>query len=350
MLPLLILAFAAALAFFGLGEALVPMLIAFFLAYIMIPLVKRLEKRGIRREVAVACALVLTLIFWGLAGFFLIPALIKDLRSFAHALPSIAEGAIHKLDDLALRFGVELPLSKEELLEQARAALATIPLGALKSIGLIFGKALTGTVGVFLAIMNLLLIPVFFVYLIADYERLIKGAKNLVPPRHREWFDVFLIRADQIVSAYFRGQILVALLLGLFYAIGLWAVGLQFGPVLGFLTGLLCLIPFAGPLIGIGLATIVALASHGGLSGILGVWAVFVAMQALEGLVLTPKIIGDRVGLNALETMLALIIAGNLGGFAGILVAVPTAGILKVLLAECRDRYVRSSLYTAQRS
>ncbi|OFZ21750.1 MAG: hypothetical protein A2X94_15800 [Bdellovibrionales bacterium GWB1_55_8] len=342
---LLLLVVAAAVVLFGLGDALVPLLIATFMAYLLLPLVKKLESKGISKEAAVATALAAALVIGIGAITLLIPVLMADLKAFLQDLPRIAETAIQKAEDLATRFGWELPLGKEELTAQATAYFTEIPVGTLKSLGLLFGKAVTGAAGMLLSVLNFLLIPIFFFHLISYYERIVNEARALVPPRNRVWFDSFLSRSNQIVSAYFRGQLLVALLLGFLYGVGFSIAGLKFGFVIGLLTGLLNVIPYAGPLIGLGLASTVALANFEGIGSFLGVWAVFAVVQGLEGFVITPRIVGDRVGLNALETTIALIVGGNLGGFVGMLIAIPVAGIAKFILIESKARYLTSDLY-----
>lgn len=334
---------------FGLGQALLPLLIATFLAYLLLPIVKRLEARGIRKEAALAAALGFGVLLAAVFLILLFPVLINDLKSFLRAMPRIAETAIHRLDVLSTRFGLELPLEKEFLVERARATLSEVPLGALKSLGAVFGRTFSGVAGLILSVLNLLLIPILFFHMIANYDQIASGCASFVPPRHRPWFDDFLRRSNQIVSAYFRGQLLVAVILGVLYGAGFGMVGLKFGFVIGLLTGLLNVIPYAGPLIGLGLATTVAIANFDGVGSIVEVWGVFAVVQVLEGFVITPRIVGDRVGLSALETMLILIIGGNLGGFVGMLVAIPLGGIAKVLLSQSKEQYLRSDLYRPSR-
>jgi predicted PurR-regulated permease PerM len=345
LLSLSIMIILAGVVILGLGDALVPLLIATFLSYLLLPLVKKLEAKGIRKETAVAAALAVAGVVGVVAIMLLLPVLIQDLRALGHSLPRIAETAIHKLETIAARLDLELPLSKEELVSQAKAYLSNLPVGALKSASLFFGKALTGTVGLILSVLNLLLIPVFFFHVIADYERMVNGARSLIPPEKRPWFDSFLNRSNQVVSAYFRGQFLVSLILGILYGLGFWLADLRFGLVIGLITGLLNVIPIAGPLIGLGLASVVALANFDGIGSIFSVWAAFAVVQGLESFVITPRIVGDRVGLNALETMIALIVGGNLGGFVGMLVAIPVAGILKFVLADSKAHYFKSDFY-----
>src|SRR5690606_34260561 len=125
-----------------------------------------------------------------------------------------------------------------------------------------------------------------------------------------------------------------------------WLVGLRFGFVIGFVTGLLNLIPYAGPIIGLVIATAVGLANFSEFTSTALVWLVFAVVQGLEGFLITPKIVGDRVGLNALETMLALIIGGNVGGLVGMLVAIPLAAIIKFLLRDAYSLYLRTEFYS----
>lgn len=339
------MALAALIVIFSLDSALIPLLIAAFMAYLLLPLVKRLESRGVKKEVAVTVTIVLTAVFWSVALTLLIPALIEDARAFIVNFPTYAETALQKAEGLAQRFGVTLPVEKIDLIARAKSYLTTIPMEAVKSAGKFFGRALAGAAGILIAILNLLLIPIFFIHLVLQSDRILHGARSLVPPRHRAWFNSFLGRADRIMSGYFRGQLLVAMILGVLYGTGFWIVGLRFGFVIGFLTGLLNVIPYAGPATGLGVATTVALANYEDFGSLASVWAAFGVVQALESFVITPKIVGDRVGLSALETIIALIVGGNLAGFAGMLVAAPVAGVAKLLLAECRNLYFKSDLY-----
>lgn len=338
---------SAFLALFGLGDALVPLLVAAFLAYLLFPAIRKLEEKGIPRAAAVGLALFFTFVLGALLAALLVPMLVADIRSLLHALPGVAEAAIHKAEALASRYGVALPLGKDDLVEQAKGYLSAVSGETLKSVGLFFGRAFTGLVGLLLALLNLLLIPIFFLYLVADYERLAKSARELVPPAWRPYGQSLAARSNEILKAYFRGQLLVSLVLGLLYGAGFWIAGLRFGFAIGLLTGLLNVIPIAGPLIGIVVATAVTLADFQGYGTLAGAWAVFVIVQGLESFVITPKVVGDRVGLNSLETMLVLIIGGNLGGFAGMLVAIPLGGILKQVLGDCRKRYRASSVFQA---
>lgn len=333
----------AVVALLGLGSALLPLLVAAFLAYLLFPAIRKLEEKGIPRAAAVAVALLTSLLLaGGLAAIFL-PMLLADVRSLLDALPGVAEAAIHKAEALAARYGLELPLGKEDLVEQAKGFLTQMSGDTLKGVGLFFGRAFTGLLGLLLALLNLVLIPIFFLYLVADYERLASGTQELIPPPWRPWCSGLARQANEILRAYFRGQLLVSVLLGLLYGAGFWIAGLRFGFAIGLVTGLLNVIPIVGPLLGFAMAAAITLADFNGFGPLAGTLVVFVVVQALESLVITPKVVGDRVGLNALETMLVLIIGGNLFGFVGMLIAVPVGGVLKVVLRDCRRRYLEQA-------
>lgn len=345
LLPISILIAGAGIILFGLGNALVPLSIALLLAYLLFPIIRRLESKGIKREVAIASVLFAAAVTGAILVFFLVPVLVQDMKEFLLALPNMAETAFLKAEAYAGRFGYEFSFEKETLINDAKSYLSGFLLANLKSIGLFFGKAFSGIAGLLLSVLNLLLIPVFFFYLITDYERISQTTKSLIPARSRTWFDSFVERTQGIINAYFRGQLLVALVLGLVYGVVFSIIGLRFGFVIGLLTGFLNLIPIAGPLVGIGIGSTVALAHFDGYGLILGVWAIFIIMQGLESIVITPKIVGNRVGLNSLETMLALIIGGNLAGFIGMLIAVPLGGIAKLILLESKKRYLKGNFY-----
>jgi predicted PurR-regulated permease PerM len=340
--PPLFLVLCGASLLVGLGDALVPLLVAAFLAYLFFPVIRKLEEKGVKRAWAIALLALLAMGGGGALIALLLPVLIEDFRSLVSAFPSLAEAAIHKAEGIAQRFGWRLPLGKEELIAQAKAQLSAVSGESWKAVGIFFTRAFSGFVGVLLAMLNFLLIPIFFLYLVADYERLAGGVNRLLPPAYRPYGQSLAVRSNEILRAYFRGQLLVSLMLGVLYGTGFWIAGLRFGFVLGLLTGLLNLIPIVGPLLGIGIATAVTLADFEGYGTLAGAWGVFLVVQALESLVITPKVVGDRVGLNALETMLVLIVGGNWGGFAGMLVAIPLGGILKQVLLDCKRAYEKS--------
>jgi predicted PurR-regulated permease PerM len=339
------LVLTAGLIIYGMGDALIPLLVSAFFAYLMLPVIKRLQRRGFNKQVAVVLSLVIALLLVGLIFSLFIPMVVRDLKSFIIDLPAITEAAILKIDKLLTPLGIELPMSKLEVATYAKNFMAQLPVEVFKSVGVVFQKALGGVVGMVLSVLNLLLIPIFFFYVMMDYERMVLGFRAMMPMKFRIWFDTVLERTADVMSAYFRGQLLVSLILGGLYGVGFSIVGLKFGFVIGLITGLLNVIPYAGPVIGLAVASVVALANYEDMREIGVVWLVFALVQGLESFVITPKIVGDRVGLNALETMIVLIVGGNLGGFVGMLLAIPVGGVAKFILQDVKIRYFRSDFY-----
>jgi predicted PurR-regulated permease PerM len=151
--------------------------------------------------------------------------------------------------------------------------------------------------------------------------------------------------ADNVLSGYIRGQLLVAAILSLLYGIGLAVVGLRFGFAIGFLAGWLSVIPYVGFSFGFLTSMMIGIANYQGVGQLMGVVAVFLVVQGLEGTVITPKLVGNKVGLSALATMLSLIIGGNLFGLVGMLIAIPVAGTLKIVLVDIKDEYTKLDFY-----
>jgi len=181
-----------------------------------------------------------------------------------------------------------------------------------------------------------------------DFEKIANGLKSFVPPAYLPKLKHYAKLSNTVLSGYIRGQLMVALILGVLYAIGLSLVGLKFGLLIGLLAGLISIIPYAGFTIGFATALFVGLANFTGWGPIVGIAAVFTAVQALESTVITPNLVGDKVGLSAFATMLALIIGGNLFGLVGMIIAIPLAAIAKAILSELKEEYKKLEFYKSE--
>lgn len=329
----------------ALGDALTMLVASFALAYLAYPAVARLERWGLDRRIGVAATFVLLLGAVALLFAFAVPAVYRDAQAFARTFPTQLGRLLARVEAFAGGYGIEIALERDAAVASVREALGSLSTETLRSAGLAVARGVGNVVGVLVAALNLFLFPVFFYYVLADYERIRGGIKRLVPPYAAGSVDEWLGRADRVLSGFVRGQIVVALVLAVLYSAALAAVGLRFGLAIGVATGLLSIIPYVGFSLGIGVAAIVALAHGGGLAMVAAVGAAFLVVQTLESTVLTPQLVGDKVGLNALETMLALIVGGNLLGLAGMLMAIPAGGLLKQALAALRDAYLSSELY-----
>ncbi len=331
----------------GLGDALIPLVISFGLAYLVFPLVKKLETKGIGRKHAVLAVFALFSIILIVGLVLVIPRLVSDAREFTNELPQITATAITKIESLSSKFGVDLDLS----VEGARAFMdkyASEMSGSLvKNVAEGMTTAFSGISGWLISILNLFLVPLFFFYVINDFEKISAEIVSFIPIPLRPRLTKYLDHSNQILSGYIRGQLMVALVLGCLYAIGLSLLGLKFGFAVGMISGLISLIPYAGFFLGFTTAMMIGLANLSGFETIIGIAVLFIGAQILEGMFLTPKLVGDKVGLGSLATMLALIIGGNLFGITGMLVAIPVAAIAKAILGDLKQEYQQLDLYNS---
>jgi len=331
----------ALLLIYLLAPVLTPFLVAAILAYIGDPWVDRLEKR-MPRGVAVALVFVLIMGAIVAALMLLVPLLQQQLASFYDRLPQYIDriqaeflpwvSGLLGVDKPDLQLGELKQLLAERL--QGGGAVSGVWQTVANS-----GVALLTTVA------NVLLIPVLTFYLLRDWDILLERIHHLLP-RHIEQATVSLARAsDEVLSAFLRGQIQVMLGLGMVYSLGLWLVGLDFSLLIGMLAGLVSFVPYLGMVVGLGVASTVALLQFQDAMVLLPVLAVFATGQLLESFVLTPLLVGDRIGLHPVAVIFAVMAGGQLFGFFGILLALPVAAVVMVLLRHARQHYLDSHLY-----
>ncbi len=334
----------ALVIFSGLGAALIPVFLAALLSYLLYPVVQKLEGKGVTAGVAALLVLLTSLLFAAVFLMIFVPFLVRECRGLIADLPRIIDVVLLRTNAIALYFGFELPVTRADLMELASDS-SGINFDIFKSATQVFGKAFSSALATVFFVFNFLLIPVFYFFFTVEHHRLVKSVSALIPVRNRAWFKKMGKRMNEIVGGYFRGQLIVAITVGSIYGIGYTIVGLRYGFLIGLATGFLHAVPYVGPGLGAVVATLVGLANFDQITSVLWVWLVFLIGQSLESFVITPSIVGDRVGLTALETIMVLMVAGNLGGFAAMLIAIPLGGITKVLLADCRDSYLKSEFF-----
>jgi predicted PurR-regulated permease PerM len=213
-------------------------------------------------------------------------------------------------------------------------------------VSVILSQATASSLALIGWLTNLVLIPVVCFYLLRDWDVMMAKIQSLLP-RHREERIVKLAgECHEVLGAFIRGQLLVMLALGVIYAAGLMLVGLELGLLIGLIAGLAAIVPYMGFVIGIGAAITAGLFQFGGdLYPMLGIVAVFMVGQALEGMVLTPLLVGDRIGLHPVAVIFAILAGGELFGFTGILLALPVAAVIMVLVRHMHDLYKESDIY-----
>jgi predicted PurR-regulated permease PerM len=336
---------------YRLAPVITPFAVSAGLAYLGDPLVDRFErmkfiKWPINRTVSVA--LVFTLMFgvFCMVLLIIIPLLAEQVRQLMLRMPEIIDWiATIAIPWLQAQLGLDvMALDSESLVETAREywrEAGTALLGVL-------GTVTRGGQAAMNWVMNLVLIPVVTFYLLRDWDKLVEGIRKLLPRSVEPTVSQVSGDIDEVLGAFIRGQFMVMVALGVIYALGLWAVGLDLAIIIGMGAGLLSIVPYLGAFLGVIAAVIAALFQFGDLLHVVLVLVVFGLGQSLESMFLTPKLVGDRIGLHPVTVIFAVLAGGQLFGFLGILLALPAAAALNVMVKHMHARYRRSELYTRE--
>jgi predicted PurR-regulated permease PerM len=342
-----ILAIASGLLYL-LSPILTPFVAAAILAYMCDPWVDRLCAIKLPRGWRFPRALATLLVMVGLLGLvallilIMLPLLQKEFSHFVTVLPALLDAARTKL----------LPLLQQQLnmdLQWDNQVLKDLISSHWQSAGGAAAKALPwlgGSGAMLLALlMNLILIPLVLFYLLRDWDILLSKIDQLVPRRlHGKGLEIAR-EIDVILAEFLRGQMSVMILMSTFYVTCLWLVGLEFALPIGIVAGMLVFVPYLGMFTGLALASLAAFTQFDHFSSILMVWGVFGVGQMLEGMVITPWLVGDRIGLHPLAVIFSLLAFGQLFGFFGLLLALPISAALLVTLRHAREWYLDSHLY-----
>jgi predicted PurR-regulated permease PerM len=336
------LALAVLVLFYFLSPILAPFLLGGILAYICDPLVDWLERRRVPRTIAVLLVMLLLVALLVLLAVILVPLFYKEVKLLSERLPGYLDQVnVHLVPWLKDRFGIQIQVDAASIRQ-----LVTDSLQGTEGIGLKLLESLKiGGLTVIGYLVNLLLVPVVLFYMLRDWKGLLARLDRLVPRRWHTKARGLVAEIDAVLAEFLRGQVTVILAMSAFYTLGLWLTGLEFFLPVGVITGVLVFIPYVGMLTGLVLATLSALMQFGATSGLVWVGVVFAAGQALEGFVITPALVGQRVGLHPVAVIFALLAFGQIFGFFGVLLALPASAALLVGLRHLRTRYYASSFY-----
>lgn len=338
----LVLAGAAMAVLWVLKAALTPLVAAWVIAYLFDPLIDRFEARGVGRGPAIL--MVLTVLAGALVGaaIFVLPALQHEVVTLAEKLPGYLEAGLAALGPRLEALGIALPGSVRDALETLRSGEWAISFDALRGLGERLVRGVSGTLG---ALVALTLIPVLAYYLLVEFDRIRLAALDLVPRPYQDAVAAEATRVDALMSGFIRGQLTVCLLLGGLYAAGFSAIGIDAAILIGVLSGLLAIIPYVGGAAALAAASAMALFEFGVGIELALVCGWYLVVQTLEGLVLTPRIVGGSLGMHPATVIVALLIGGDLLGFLGLLIAVPVAAVIQVLLVDLVAIYRESPVY-----
>lgn len=325
-----------------LSPILSPFVLAAILAYICAPLVEWLERQRLPRIISVLLVMLLLAAIFVILLLILLPLLTEEAQQLATRLPEGIELLNqHLMPWLKEHFGIQFkidPASFSKLVADNRDSAQLIAQKLFESLKI-------GGIALFGIIANLLLAPVMMFYLLNDWHLILARLGNAIPrPWHAKTLQL-VHQVNAVLAEFLRGQLAVMLLLATYYSAGLALAGISFALPVGILTGLLVFVPYLGYAGGLTLALLVALLQFAGMGPIFGVLAVYGIGQALESFLLTPWLVGKRIGLHPLAVIFALMAFGQLFGFVGVLLALPVSAALLVGLREVSRLYLASRFY-----
>ncbi len=329
-------------AVYILRSVIMPFVAGIIIGYLFDPWVAKLKKAGINRTVGTFIVLgtVLIIIIPGI--FLLLNAINEQIGKFLETAPQYIAAFLRRIEPVINNLQEHFPgMDGEKIRGYIRSNISNW----LKVGGNIL-KSLISSGFALINILSLLLItPVVAFYILRDWENIVKKADSLLPRKSKESIRQQAKEIDRTLAGFIRGQLSVCIILGSFYALGLYFTGLELGLLIGFLAGLISFIPYIGSISGFIVSIAVALAQFDSMTPVFHVVGVFIVGQFLEGNFLTPKLVGDSVGLHPVWIMFALLAGGVLLGFLGLMIAVPVAAVIGVFIRHAIKNYKNSSLY-----
>lgn len=321
---------------------LTPFVLGMAIAYLLNPLVLRLERLGWPRWVAVLFLLIAFLIIAGLAIALLVPVLAREAAQFIDMLPQWIDEAQAMVAHLADKFGLDIttPDTSDIVGNIQEQAGQILQAGKGVLVGVVAGGAALISFFSFIFLM-----PIVAFYMMLDWPRLVAKLDELLPRARAPTVHNIAADVDSTLAGFVRGQLTVCLILGLFYGIGLTLIGLKFGFVIGMCAGILSIMPYVGSGLGLIVSLLVAWFTTNELMMVAAAAIVFGIGQFIEGNFLTPRLVGGNIGLHPLWVIFALMAGGSLMGFVGLLIAVPVAAVIGVMVRFLLDEYKKSGYY-----
>ena len=326
-----------------LGPVLTPFLVAAVLGYVLHPLVERLAARRVPRVLAVAIVEVTAIVIVLAVVLLIVPILSKQLPLLREQIPLLADRLNTGLSPLLANFGINVALDTASI---KAFVLKYLDANVDDSIATALSSARIGGSIVLAVLGNAFLVPVVLFYLLMDWPSLTERIGALVPPRMRESVHGFVQECDSVLGQYLRGQLLVMLILAAYYSIALALFRFELAVPVGVFTGLAIFIPYIGFGLGLVLALISGVLQFTGWNGLIAVAVVYGFGQFIESLFLTPRLVGERIGMSALTVIFALLAFGHIFGFVGVLLALPVSAVLVVAARRLRQTYVESRLFS----
>ena len=335
----------AVIFFYFSRRVLTPFFIAFALAYLLDPVTDRLESLKISRTFAVLVLMAGVFSLVTGIGLLIFPLLKLQAEHLVSNLPNYV--AIMQEWMYPLLGVVGEPEKIQGILNRELLKVGELPLKVISSITSILWDSIAGLFSFILLLANLVIIPVVMFYLLRDYDLINKKMLSFVPARSREQVLSLIKEIDEVLAGFVRGQLMVGLIMAGLYSIGLFFCGTPMSLFIGLLAGLASLVPYLGLVFGFVPAAILTFMQTQDWVLVFGVAGVFAVVQGLEGMIITPRIVGEKIGLHPVAIILAVLLGAEFFGLVGVIVSVPVAAALNVLFTHGLNEYKSSSFYTS---
>ncbi|MET0387991.1 MAG: AI-2E family transporter [Polyangiales bacterium] len=325
--------------------ALTPVLFALLFSYALDPLVDRLEDARVPRPLGIALLLSVAVLLLGLFVFLVLPTVIGDLfelaRTLAFALGRFAEYVRLWLQE----HGVPVPPSVAEALQNVSSHAVNLVSDAIAPMGDVVSAAVGGTVSLIGTIGAVVMVPVFAFYFLHDFDRIIAMWRDLMTLGIRADVVSMAMQVDRVLSDFVRGQLTVMAIMATLYAVGYMLIGVPLAVPIGLLAGFLTFVPYVGSAVALVFGLLMVLVHFHGLWQLLAVVFVYILIQTLDGILITPRVVGGKLGLSPVWVLFALTAFGQLFGFIGVMLALPASAVMKVFVVEALRRYRSSRVY-----
>jgi predicted PurR-regulated permease PerM len=337
-----------------LRPVLTTVMLSFGIAWLLHPTVDRLERRGVPRALSILILLGAFFAIVAAAIALLLPLIEHELADLVANVPGyfqrFSQTFETQIRPAVVKYtGYELPPDAKAFWQENAEKVAAMAPDVATYVWGVIKDTVSNVIGLIGLVLNLILFPVFVFYLLKDFPRIHNAFLEMIPLRHRGPFELRLFEVDRVLSAFVRGQMTVAVMLAVVYGIGLSMIGIDLAIVIGALAGIAFVIPYAGYVLGLTAASAMALAKFGFDMHLLWVLALFVGAGLLEANVISPKLIGERVGLHPVVMITAVIVGGEMFGFLGILLAVPITAAGAVFWRAGLVRYKSTEFYLARK-
>lgn len=333
---------------FLIKSILLPFILGILIAYLLDPITDKIERRGISRGFSTSIVIGAFFAIVSLLLVIILPVIAKQLAGLIEALPGYVESFKNYYGQHISHFMQTLDsidkITPDNIGDLSSAA-KEVPGVALKMSGGFIASLFSSGIALVNVLSLILITPIVAFYLLRDWDKLVEHVDSLLPRKHADTIREQMRIIDSTLAGFLRGQFNVCLILGSYYALGLTLVGLKFGLLIGLSTGFLVIFPYVGLMLGMGTGLAVAFFQYGDWVPVAVVLAVFVAGQIIEGYFITPKLVGEKVGLHPVWIIFGMLAGAALFGFVGILLAIPVTAVMGVLIRFAIGRYKLSKYY-----